>query len=38
MQNEFVEMQFAYLDALAAYYKALAQLESAVGTSIESLP
>ena len=38
MQNEFVEMQFAYLDALAAYYKALAELESAVGTSIESLP
>lgn len=38
MQNEFVEMQFAYLDALAAYYKALAQLEFAVGTSIESLP
>lgn len=38
MQNEFVEMQFAYLDALAAYYQALAQLESAVGTSIESLP
>ena len=38
MQNEFVEMQFAYLDALTAYYKALAQLESAVGTSIESLP
>ena len=38
MQNEFVEMQFAYLDAFAAYYKALAQLESAVGTSIESLP
>ena len=38
MQNEFVEMQFAYLDALAAYYKALAQLESAVGMSIESLP
>lgn len=38
MQNEFVEMRFAYLEALADYYKALAELESAVGTSIESLP
>lgn len=38
MQNEFVEMRFAYLEALADYYKALTQLESAVGTSIESLP
>ena len=38
MQNEFVEMQFAYLDALAAYYKALAQLEFAVGTPVELLP
>ena len=38
MQNEFVEMRFAYLDALAAYYKAVAQLEAAVGTTVESLP
>lgn len=38
MQNEFVEMQFAYLDALAAYYKALAQLEFAVGMPVELLP
>lgn len=38
MQNEFVEMRFTHLEALAAYYQALAQLESAVGTSIESLP
>ena len=38
MQNEFVEMRFAYLDALAAYYKAVAQLEAAVGTTAESLP
>lgn len=37
MQNEFVEMRFAYLETLANYYKALAQLESAVGTSIELL-
>ena len=35
MQNEFVEMRFAYLDALAAYYKALAQLEFAIDTSVE---
>ena len=38
MQNEFVEMQFAYLDALAAYYTALGQLEFAIGTSVELLP
>ena len=35
MQNEFVEMRFAYLDALAAYYKVLAQLEFAIDTSVE---
>ena len=38
MQNEFVEMRFAYLDALAAYYKALAQLEATVDASVELLP
>ena len=34
MQNEFVEMQFAYLEALAAYYKALTQLEATIDTPI----
>ena len=38
MQNEFIKTRFAYLEALAAYYKALAQLEAAIGTSIELLP
>ena len=37
MQNEFIEMRFAYLEALAAYYKALAQLEAAIDTPIEQL-
>ena len=34
MQNEFVEMRFAYLEALATYYKALAHLEAAIDTPI----
>ncbi|RKU23533.1 hypothetical protein C6500_01325 [Candidatus Poribacteria bacterium] len=34
MQNEFVEMRFAYFEALAAYYKALAHLEAAIDTPI----
>ncbi len=38
MQNEFIKTRFAYLDALAAYHKALAELEAAVGTSLESVP
>ena len=38
MQNEFIKTRFAYLDALAAYHKAFAQLEAAVGTSLESAP
>jgi cobalt-zinc-cadmium efflux system outer membrane protein len=38
MQNEFVEMRFAYLEALAAYYKALAQLEASIDTPVELLP
>ena len=37
MQNEFIKTQFAYLEALATYYKALTQLEAAIGTSIELL-
>ena len=38
VQNEFIKTRFAYLDALAAYHKALAELEAAVGTSLESGP
>ena len=38
MQNEFITTQFAYLDALAAYHKAFAELEAAVGTSLKSVP
>lgn len=38
MQNEFIKTRFAYLEALATYYKALTQLEAAIGTSIELLP
>jgi cobalt-zinc-cadmium efflux system outer membrane protein len=38
MQNEFIKTRFAYLEALAGYYKALAQLEAAIGTSVEALP
>lgn len=38
MQNEFIKTRFAYLDALVAYHKALAELEAAVGTSLESGP
>ena len=37
MQNEFIKTRFAYLEALATYYKALTQLEAAIGTSIELL-
>ena len=33
MQNEFSKTRFAYLDALTAYHKALAELEAAVGIS-----
>ncbi len=35
MQSEFAKTRFAYLDALEAYHKALAELEAAIGTSIE---
>ncbi len=38
MQNEFIKTRFAYLDALTAYHKALAELEAAVGTSLEFGP
>ena len=38
MQNEFIKTQFAYLDTLAAHHKAFAELEAAVGTSLESIP
>ncbi|RKU06655.1 hypothetical protein C6503_25435 [Candidatus Poribacteria bacterium] len=38
MQNEFIKTQFAYLDALAAYHKGVAELEAAVGTSLGSVP
>ncbi len=38
MQNEFVEMRFAYLEALTAYYKALAQLEATIDTPISGQP
>ena len=38
MQNEFIKTQFSYLEAFAAYYRALAQLEAAIGTSVELLP
>ena len=38
MQNEFVEIRFDYLNALAAYYKALAQLEATIDTPIRGQP
>ncbi len=38
MQNEFIKTRFAYLEALTAHYKALTELEAAVGTSLELLP
>ena len=38
MQNEFIKTRFAYLDALAAYHQSLAELEAAIGTSLESIP
>lgn len=34
MQNEFINTRFAYLNALGAYHKALAELEAAVGTTL----
>ena len=37
MQNEFVKARLAYLEALGTYYRALTQLEAAIGTSVELL-
>ena len=37
-QNEFIETRFGYLDALAAYGKALIELEAAAGGSLENIP
>ena len=38
MQNEFIKIRFAHLDALTTFHKALAELEAAIGTSVELLP
>ncbi len=38
MQNEFIKIRFAHLEAFATYHKAVANLEAAVGTSVELLP
>lgn len=35
LQSEYVKTRFAYLDALASYHKAIVELESTIGTSIE---
>lgn len=35
LQNEFIKARFDYLDALLSYHKAVAELETAIGTSIE---
>lgn len=35
IQNEFIKIQFAHLDALAAFHKALIELEAAIGISVE---
>ena len=37
-QNGFIEMRFAYLDALAAYTKALVELEAAAGENLGNIP
>jgi len=37
-QNQFIETRFAYLDALAAYTKAVAELETATGGNLENIP
>lgn len=37
-QNEFVKARFSYLDALESYHKAVTELETAIGTSIELVP
>lgn len=38
LQNEFVKARFSYLDALESYHKAVTELETAIGTSIELVP
>ena len=38
LQNEFVKARFSYLDALESYHKAVIELETAIGTSIELVP
>ena len=38
MQNQFIKTRFAYLDALRTYHKTLAELEAAIGRSLESGP
>ncbi|MDE0187061.1 MAG: TolC family protein [Candidatus Poribacteria bacterium] len=35
IQNEFIKIRFAHLDALAAFHKALIELEAAIGISVE---
>lgn len=37
-QNGFIETRFAYLDALAAYTKALVELEAAAGENLGNIP
>ncbi len=38
LQNEFVKTRFSYLDALETYHKAVTELETTIGTSIELVP
>lgn len=38
LQNEFVKARFSYLDALESYHKAVTEIETAIGTSIELVP
>ena len=38
MRNEYIKARFAYLEALAASHKMLANLEAAIGKSVKSLP
>ena len=35
IQNDFIKIRFTHVDALAAFHKALAELEAAIGTSVE---
>ena len=38
LQNEFVKARFSYLDAIESYHKAVTELETSIGTSIELVP